>query len=199
MSSRVSCAYVHIPACLSRAFAKTSLLIFAAVMVSVLSVLLNFTYAKEQHSMGCPRAVEEGPSNMTCPGDLAYTRFSTKTLQENMDPAWSVDYTTGEMQDLRDVFAVLFNGCTGIMAGANMSGDLKDASVSIPYGTIGASAFTFLVYVILFTLSAGSCNRDLLLYDYSCVLFPCLPSARRLLIVTRDAGTCPISASSLHW
>lgn len=75
--------------------------------------------------------------------------------------------SVGEMQNIRTVFAVLFNGCTGIMAGANMSGDLHDASVAIPYGTMAASGFTFLTYVLLFVMSAGSCDRSLLLYDYS--------------------------------
>jgi potassium/chloride transporter 9 len=143
------------------------MIIFAAVMISVISVALNFAYAKPQDDISCPSDVGAGPGNVTCPGDLAYKPFSVEMLKSNMYPAWTVDYTTDEEQSLRTVFAVLFNGCTGIMAGANISGDLQDASVSIPYGTIAASAFTFVVYILLFVLSAASCNRDLLLYDYS--------------------------------
>ena len=47
------------------------------------------------------------------------------------------------------VFAVYFPAATGIMAGANLSGDLKDPRRSIPIGTLSAIALSLVVYLAL--------------------------------------------------
>lgn len=60
------------------------------------------------------------------------------------------------------VFAVFFPAATGIMAGANMSGDLKDPRRSIPVGTMGAIFVSLVIYLALaYWLSAVATMEEL--------------------------------------
>jgi solute carrier family 12 sodium/potassium/chloride transporter 2 len=47
------------------------------------------------------------------------------------------------------VFAVFFPATTGIMAGANMSGELRDSRRSIPAGALSAIALSTIIYLLL--------------------------------------------------
>jgi amino acid transporter len=72
-----------------------------------------------------------------------FTSWSVDTLKGNLFP----NYSDGE--NFRTVFGVFFPAVTGIMAGANMSGDLKNPGRSIPVGTLSAIVITGCFYFVL--------------------------------------------------
>jgi amino acid transporter len=63
-------------------------------------------------------------------------------------------------QSALTMFALFFPAATGIMAGANMSGDLRDPGQSLPVGTFAAIAVTAAVYFLLILLLGGSVERS---------------------------------------
>nr|VFJ59767.1 MAG: Amino acid transporter [Candidatus Kentron sp. DK] len=83
----------------------------------------------------------------------AGTGSSFEILNTNLEPHWSPEFS------FFTVFALFFPAVTGIMAGVNMSGDLKDPSRSIPMGTFAAIGFSTLVYVAITVLLATSVPR----------------------------------------
>ncbi|TVR64275.1 MAG: Na-K-Cl cotransporter [Gemmatimonadales bacterium] len=65
------------------------------------------------------------------------------------------------------VFAVFFPAATGIMAGANMSGELKDPRRSIPLGTMSAIAVSLVIYLLLAYWLARSASPEELQGNYT--------------------------------
>eukprot|EP00040_Diaphanoeca_grandis_P027474 m.156509 g.156509 ORF g.156509 m.156509 type:complete len:941 (-) comp30999_c0_seq1:52-2874(-) len=69
------------------------------------------------------------------------------------------------MCDFRLLFAIIFPMATGIMEGANLSGDLKNPAKSIPMGTLWALLTSFITYLVLVFAFAGAFTREVLLND----------------------------------
>ncbi|XP_037612722.1 solute carrier family 12 member 7 isoform X2 [Sebastes umbrosus] len=86
---------------------------------------------------------------------------------EGGDPAQDV-YMPYVVNDITTFFTLMvgiyFPSVTGIMAGSNRSGDLRDAQKSIPVGTILAIATTSFIYVTCVVLF-GACIEGVLLRD----------------------------------
>ena len=83
-------------------------------------------------------------------------------------PNWSVDYTqpNAGKPGFGVVFAVLFSSITGIMNGANMSGELKAPSFAIPHGTLYAMTFTFSTYFLVIVTTAFTSTHELLINNF---------------------------------
>ncbi len=93
-------------------------------------------------------------------------QFDAGLLQSNMTGDYvAVGEDQGKTLGFMVMFAIFFPAATGITAGANMSGDLKDAGKSIPSGTLIAILFTATVYAVQIFLVAGSTDRAALKSD----------------------------------
>ena len=77
--------------------------------------------------------------------------------------ATSAGFVSGET--FFTMFALFFPAATGIMAGANMSGDLRDPGRSIPRGTLSSILVTGLIYLLIAVALGGAADRQALLED----------------------------------
>lgn len=100
-------------------FARTSLAIWVTMLVCLSSAFISFFVTP-------PAEIEKPDTNQLVNAtNFTYTGLSSATFYENLYPDYGRDYTTtnGDMVDFASVFGVLFTGVTGVMAGANMSGE----------------------------------------------------------------------------
>ncbi len=84
--------------------------------------------------------------------------FSFELLRSNLGSAYEMG-DNGSRENLFTMFALFFPAVTGIMAGANMSGDLKEPSQAIPKGTLWAVVATAIVYAGIAIMLAGSASN----------------------------------------
>uniref|UniRef100_A0A670J5M7 Solute carrier family 12 member 3 n=1 Tax=Podarcis muralis TaxID=64176 RepID=A0A670J5M7_PODMU len=80
-----------------------------------------------------------------------YFSYRTNNFLDNIGPEWR-----GESGSFFGMFSIFFPSATGILAGANISGDLKDPAVAIPQGTLMAIFLTTLTYLAI-AATIGTC------------------------------------------
>ena len=71
------------------------------------------------------------------------------------------DYQAGD--SFFTMFALFFPAATGIMAGANMSGDLRNPGKAIPLGTLSAIGLTSVVYLLMALALGAATDRSRLI------------------------------------
>ena len=145
----------------SSAYSKSVVFIFGLILTCLVSIFGSFFITNEKEIFT--------PSNANV--SLKYTSFSYENWNSNNKLIWSdpenIDYISGNNVNMLIVFAVFFNGCIGVMAGVNVSGELIQPNKAIPKGTIIACGFTSVVYILLSLLIAMTCSHDLLISDYT--------------------------------
>ncbi|KAI1235120.1 hypothetical protein IHE44_0002752 [Lamprotornis superbus] len=83
-----------------------------------------------------------------------FFNYQASIFAENFGP----DFRSGE--GFFSVFAIFFPAATGILAGANISGDLKDPQSAIPQGTMLAILITTIAYIAVAICAASCVVRD---------------------------------------
>eukprot|EP01084_Bolivina_argentea_P078524 142503_1 len=79
--------------------------------------------------------------------------WTNGNLKENLLPNYQDGY------DFWMLFAIFFPAVTGIMAGANISGDLKNPSHDIPAGTLSAVGISTIAYMLMALFVGAVANR----------------------------------------
>ncbi|GLD55911.1 solute carrier family 12 member 1 [Lates japonicus] len=83
-----------------------------------------------------------------------FFNYNSKIFLENFTPAFR------EKETFFSVFAIFFPAATGILAGANISGDLRDPQAAIPKGTLLAIVITGITYLAVALCVSATVVRD---------------------------------------
>lgn len=155
-------------------FGKISLFILLTLTTCILAVTASFfrdeqfqdSYAALNNSH---IGIFKGLSNNNHSGieEMWKENWGASYSQDCSDPQAQVAWGSHLLVqvDFFTVFGVVFSGVTGVMAGANLSGELKDPSTAIPRGTLSACALTLFTFLSLALLTSLTCSPTFLLND----------------------------------
>ncbi|GAB0195674.1 solute carrier family 12 member 3 [Grus japonensis] len=114
--------------------AKAQILFFLVILVSFINYLVGTVI---------PATAEKQAKG--------FFSYRADIFAQNFVPSWR-----GPEGSFFGLFSIFFPSATGILAGANISGDLKDPAVAIPKGTLMAIFWTTMSYLVL-SATIGSC------------------------------------------
>ncbi|CAI5781881.1 solute carrier family 12 member 3 isoform X1 [Podarcis lilfordi] len=114
--------------------AKAQVLFFFVIMISFVNYLVGtiIPASEEKQAKG-------------------FFGYRADIFAQNFVPNWR-----GPDGSFFGLFSIFFPSATGILAGANISGDLKDPAVAIPKGTLMAIFWTTVSYLII-SATIGAC------------------------------------------
>ncbi|KAG8234182.1 hypothetical protein J437_LFUL007342 [Ladona fulva] len=87
-----------------------------------------------------------------------FVGLSPEVFKMNVGPAYR--FSEHVDQDFFSVFAIFFPSVTGLQAGANISGDLKDPADAIPKGTLLSLLISMISYAVFVVFAGGAALRD---------------------------------------
>ncbi|XP_051485170.1 solute carrier family 12 member 3 isoform X1 [Apus apus] len=114
--------------------AKAQILFFLVILVSFINYLVGTVI---------PATAEKQAKG--------FFSYRADIFAQNFVPSWR-----GPEGSFFSLFSIFFPSATGILAGANISGDLKDPAVAIPKGTLMAIFWTTVSYLVL-SATIGAC------------------------------------------
>ncbi|NXG44811.1 S12A3 protein, partial [Psilopogon haemacephalus] len=114
--------------------AKAQILFFLVILVSFINYLVGTVI---------PATTEKQAKG--------FFSYRADIFAQNFVPNWR-----GPDGSFFALFSIFFPSATGILAGANISGDLKDPAVAIPKGTLMAIFWTTVSYLVL-SATIGAC------------------------------------------
>ncbi|XP_067408189.1 solute carrier family 12 member 3 isoform X1 [Emydura macquarii macquarii] len=114
--------------------AKAQVLFFVVIMISFLNYIVGTVIpaSEEKQAKG-------------------FFSYRADIFAQNFVPNWR-----GPDGSFFGLFSIFFPSATGILAGANISGDLKDPAIAIPKGTLMAIFWTTISYLLI-SATIGAC------------------------------------------
>ncbi|CAD6995861.1 unnamed protein product [Ceratitis capitata] len=117
------------------------------LIVTIILAIFNFLIGAAIGPRGDQESIAKG-----------FVGFSWSNFKENFGSDYR--FSEGVNQNFFSVFAIYFPSVTGIQAGANICGDLKDPAASIPKGTFWALMISMASYAVFVFFAGGAAARD---------------------------------------